>query len=140
MATIANTMAPAISSIRGLFDWDMAMNAIIPTEPIIGTTVVMRFEALTGSSRSGGGSRASSPSGRVGVLSSPTASAFFFLTLAMSPPLGVPYRLIVSAKAITWQCPFVRKRAPGGSRTGSAGTRRRTHDRIHVALNPNRMS
>ena len=98
MAIIANTIAPAMNSILGLFDWERAMKAIMPTEPSMGTTEVSIFEAFGASSRSGGGSSTSSPWGRVGTLSS-TASAcrVFFVSLAMSPPLGIAYRLIAAA-------------------------------------------
>ena len=61
MATMAKTIAPAMKSIRGLLDWERAMKAIMPTDPSMGTTEVSRLEALGGSSRSGGGSRARSP-------------------------------------------------------------------------------
>ena len=101
MATMAKTIAPAMKSILGLFDWERAMKAIMPTDPSMGTTEVSRLEALGGSSRSGGGSRASSPCGRVGMFSSTgSGSCFFLASLAMSPPNALFYRLIIPARAV----------------------------------------
>ena len=136
MATMAKTIAPAMKSILGLFDWERAMKAIMPTDPSMGTTEVSRLEALGGSSRSGGGSRASSPCGRVGMFSSTgSGSCFFLASLAMSPPNALFYRLIIPARAVG---PLRPPWEDWG--TGRTGTRRRTRERIHAAANPNRMS
>ena len=68
IASIAKSIAPAMSSIRVFCPCEIAMNTITPTEPIIGTTVIKTLPMPPASGWSGGTWISICPEGSSGAL------------------------------------------------------------------------